>query len=77
MRFLRRSEPVQEFDPTQPLVGTGNLRRRHLVSRIVQALAIAAAVVAVAVLFIVIGGVVTHGVKAVSWDFITKPAWAS
>jgi phosphate transport system permease protein len=62
----------QPFDPAQPLVATGNLRRRHLVSRITQSLAVAAAVAAVAVLVIVIFAVVSHGVKAVSWDFITK-----
>src|SRR4029077_12365178 len=74
MSFLRRSDPPQEFDPTQPLVATGNLRRRHLVSRFAQGLAIAAAVAAVVVLAIVIGGVVAHGAKAINWDFITQPA---
>jgi phosphate transport system permease protein len=65
----RDQEP---FDPTQPLVATGNLRRRHMVSRFAQALAIAAAVAAVAVLVIVIYAVVSHGISAISWDFITK-----
>jgi phosphate transport system permease protein len=66
------SRDQQPFDPTQPLVATGNLRRRHVYSRIAQGLAIAAAVGAVAVLVIVIWAVVSHGIKAVSWDFITK-----
>jgi phosphate transport system permease protein len=66
------SREQQPFDPTQPLVATGNLRRRHAISRIAQGLAIAAAVAAVAVLVIVIWAVVSHGIKAVSWDFITK-----
>jgi phosphate transport system permease protein len=66
----RRSQ--EPFDPTQPLVATGNLGRRHFVSRITQGLAIAAALGAVAVLVIVIWAVVSHGVKAISWDFITK-----
>jgi phosphate transport system permease protein len=66
------SREQQPFDPTQPLVATGNLRRRHLTSRIAQGLAVAAAVAAVAVLVIVIWAVVSHGLKAVSWDFITK-----
>jgi phosphate transport system permease protein len=66
------SREQQPFDPTQPLVATGNLRRRHLVSRAAQGLAIAAAVAAVAVLVIVIWAVVSHGIKAISWDFITK-----
>jgi phosphate transport system permease protein len=66
------SRDQQPFDPTQPLVATGNLRRRHAVSRVAQGLAIAAAVAAVAVLVIVIWAVVKNGVQAVSWDFITK-----
>jgi phosphate transport system permease protein len=66
------SREQQPFDPTQPLVATGNLRRRHLISKFAQGLAIAAAVGAVAVLVIVIYAVVSHGVKAISWDFITK-----
>jgi phosphate transport system permease protein len=41
---------------------------------VIQGLAIAAAIAAVAVLAIVIGGVVAHGAKAINWDFITKPA---
>jgi phosphate transport system permease protein len=65
----REQEP---FDPTQPLVATGNLRRRHAVSRFAQGLAIAAAVGAVAVLVIVVYAVVSHGISAISWDFITK-----
>jgi phosphate transport system permease protein len=65
----REQEP---FDPTQPLVATGNLRRRHFVSRFAQGLAIAAAVGAVAVLVIVVYAVVSHGISAISWDFITK-----
>ena len=71
MSFFRRGE-LEPFDPTQPLVATGNLRRRHLVSRFAQGLAIAAAAAAVAVLVIVIIAVVSHGVKAVSWEFITQ-----
>jgi phosphate transport system permease protein len=74
MSFLRRQDPSQQFDPTQPLVATGNLRRRHLVSRFAQSLAVAAAIAAVAVLEIVIGGVVAHGAKAINWEFITQPA---
>lgn len=71
MRSLGRGEQ-EEFDPTQPLVATGNLRRRHLVSRLAQALTVAAAAAAVAVLVIVVIAVVSHGVKAINWDFITK-----
>ncbi|MBS1893234.1 MAG: phosphate ABC transporter permease PstA [Actinobacteria bacterium] len=70
--MIGRRKIVEPFDPTQPLVPTGNLRRRHLVSRFAQGLAVAAAVAAVAVLVIVIWAVVSHGIKAISWDFITK-----
>jgi phosphate transport system permease protein len=71
MRIFRRREP-EVFDPTQPLVATGNLRRRHMVSRVTQTIAVAAAAAAVAVLVIVIIAVVSHGVKAVNWEFITS-----
>jgi len=67
--FRRGDQP--EFDPTQPLVATGNLGRRHAVSRIIQFVAVAAAVAAVAVLVIVIWAVVSHGAKAIDWTFIT------
>jgi len=71
---LGRREVVQEFDPTQPLVATGNLRRRHLVSKAFQGMAIAAAIGAVAVLVIVVYAVIVHGAGAISWNFITKGA---
>jgi phosphate transport system permease protein len=71
MRFGRR-QVSEKFDPTQPLVATGNLRRRHAISRVTQALAVAAAAGAVAVLVIVVWAVVSHGIKAISWDFIIK-----
>jgi phosphate transport system permease protein len=74
MSFLRGPDTSEEFDPTQPLVATGNLRRRHAVSKVIQGLAVAAAIAAVAVLAIVIGGVVAHGASAINWNFITKPA---
>jgi phosphate transport system permease protein len=69
---LFRRDNGQAFDPTQPLVATGNLRRRHLVSRIIQLLAVGAALAAVAVLVIVIWAVVSHGAKAIDWNFITS-----
>ena len=74
MSVFSRRKIDQNFDPAQPLVGTGNLHRRHAVSRVIQGLAVAAAIGAVAVLVIVIAGVFAHGAKAISWDFITKPA---
>jgi phosphate transport system permease protein len=70
--MIGRRRPPEAFDPTQPLVATGNLGRRHFVSRVAQGLAIAAAIAAVAVLVIVVWAVVSHGIKAISWDFITK-----
>jgi phosphate transport system permease protein len=70
--MIGRRQAPEAFDPTQPLVATGNLRRRHLMSRVTQGLAIAAAAAAVAVLVIVVIAVVSHGVKAINWDFITK-----
>ena len=71
MRLFRR-DAQQEFDPTQPLVATGNLGRRRFVSRVIQLLAVAAAMSAVAVLVIVIWAVVSHGASAISWKFITS-----
>jgi phosphate transport system permease protein len=71
MRLLRRA-PQGDLDPTRPLVATGNLRRRHLVSRVVQGLAVSAAVAAVGVLVLVIWAVVSHGAQAVSWTFVTS-----
>lgn len=70
--ILSRRHAAEELDPTQPLVATGNLGRRHLVSRVVQSLAVAAAVAAVAVLVVVIWAVVSHGAKAINWTFITS-----
>ena len=66
---LRGQEP---FDPTQPLVATGNLRRRNSVSLFAQGLAVAAAIAAVVVLVIVVIAVASHGIKVINWDFITK-----
>ncbi len=71
MSIFRR-DAREEFDPTQPLVATGNLRRRHVSSRVIQSLAVVAALAAVAVLVIVIWAVVSHGAKAINWTFITS-----
>jgi phosphate transport system permease protein len=57
-------------DPAAPLVPSGNLRRRQLVSRLAEVGATAAAVVAIAVLVIVIWTVVSRGAKAIDLDFI-------
>jgi phosphate transport system permease protein len=60
------------FDPAAPLTPSGNLRRRKIVSRIVESSATAAAVLAVAVLAIVVYSVVRKGAPALSIDFLTK-----
>jgi phosphate transport system permease protein len=62
------------FDPTGTLTATGNLRRRMLVSRLVDGGATVAALIAVAMLGIVVYGVVSRGAKALSFDFVfTNP----
>ena len=60
------------FDPTAPLTATGNLRRRQAVSRLVEAIAIGAAGVAVAMMGIVVFSVVQRGAPALSFAFVTQ-----
>jgi phosphate transport system permease protein len=60
------------YDPTAPLTASGNLRRRLIVSRITQAMAIAAAFVAVAVLAIVVVDVVKSGASVLNLDFLIQ-----
>ncbi len=60
------------YDPTAPLTASGNLRRRLIVSRITQAMAIAAAFVAVAVLAIVVFDVVKSGASALNLNFLIQ-----
>jgi phosphate transport system permease protein len=62
------------FDPTAPLVPSGNLRRRRLFSRLAEYGATAAAVLAVAVLAIVIYTVVARGAGALDLSFLVKGA---
>jgi phosphate transport system permease protein len=62
------------FDPTAPLVPTGNLRRRQVFSRLAIYGATAAAVLAVGVLAIVIYTVVVRGASALNLDFLIKGA---
>ena len=59
------------FDATAPLTPSGNLRRRLIVSTAAQAGALIAAGIAVAALAIVTIVVISHGVKIISWSFIT------
>jgi phosphate transport system permease protein len=69
------SAPLSEtagFDPTAPLVASGNLRRRLVVSRIFQALATLSALIAVVALALVVYAVIARGSPALSLDFLTK-----
>jgi phosphate transport system permease protein len=60
------------FDPTAPLTPTGNLRRREIASRMVEASATAAALLALGVLGVVIYSVASRGAPALSWHFLTS-----
>jgi phosphate transport system permease protein len=60
------------FDPMSPLTPTGNLRRRAIVSAMVQRAATLAAVVAVVVLGIVVWSVFKNGAEALSISFLTS-----
>ncbi len=60
------------FDPASPLVPTGNLRRRKIVSAVFERSSRLAAYVAVGVLGIVIYSVAKNGGSAITWDFLTK-----
>lgn len=60
------------FDPASPLVASGNLRRRALISRFARGGATVAAYLAVLVLGFMLWAVVSRGIGAISWDFITK-----
>lgn len=59
-------------DPTAPLTASGNLRRRAAVSRVIQTLATAAALFAVALLIDVAYTVVHKGGSSISWAFLTQ-----
>lgn len=60
------------FDPTAPLTGSGNLRRRMVVDWLVRLVATAAALAAVAILAIIIYDVIARGVSSLSLDFVTQ-----
>jgi phosphate transport system permease protein len=59
------------FDPTSPLVSTGNLRRRAAVSRGLELGAGAAAVIAVGALALLVYGVASRGASSISFGFLT------
>jgi phosphate transport system permease protein len=60
------------YDPTAPLVASGNLRRRRVVNRFAEATATFAALCAVVVLGIVVAAVIKNGAPAITLDFLTK-----
>jgi phosphate transport system permease protein len=61
------------FDPASPLVSTGNLRRRQVVSRLAQTAATLGAFLAILMLGLMLYTVVSRGIGAISWEFITSP----
>ena len=65
---------LSAFDPTAPLVATGNLKRRLMISGVVQGLSWIAAGIAVGVLAFVILEVVVRGASVISWSFLTTNA---
>ncbi len=65
---VRRARP----DYARPLMPTGNLRRRQLVSNLASAGAMASAALAVGVLGIVVFEVVKEGISAISFSFLTQ-----
>jgi phosphate transport system permease protein len=60
------------FDPDSPLIASGNLRRRKIVSRLATSGATIGAFFAVLILGILVFSVAQRGASAISWDFLTK-----
>jgi phosphate transport system permease protein len=63
---------LRDYDPTSPLRASGNLRRRQVVSRVVDVLARSSAGIAVAALVIVTFVVIDRGAGSITWNFLTK-----
>ncbi|MGK2877287.1 MAG: phosphate ABC transporter permease PstA [Solirubrobacterales bacterium] len=59
------------FDPGSPLVASGNLLRRMVVSRIARGVATFGAFLAVGMLAVMLWAVVSRGIGAINWNFIT------
>jgi phosphate transport system permease protein len=59
-------------DPKEPLIASGNLRRREALSRLAESGAVVASLIAVAVLGIVVFGVFSRGASDLSLGFLTK-----
>jgi phosphate transport system permease protein len=69
------SEPLDEdpgLDPARPLTASAQLRRRQLLSRLVEGGQTAAALLAVAVLAIVVYSVASRGASALNIAFLTQ-----
>lgn len=62
------------FDPGSPLVASGNLKRRMIINRIARGGAILGAAVAVLMLALMLFAVISRGIGAISWNFITGTA---
>lgn len=59
------------FDPASPLVASGNLKRRMVISRVARGMAIFGAALAVGMLALMLFAVISRGIGAISWTFIT------
>jgi hypothetical protein len=70
---LKGSPLMSAVTPAVSLKPSGGLRRRLIVNKLMEILGWAAALVAVAVLFLVIISVAVRAWPALSWDFLTKP----
>ncbi|HEY5046367.1 MAG TPA: phosphate ABC transporter permease PstA [Solirubrobacteraceae bacterium] len=68
----RRARDTLDSDQSRPLTASGHLRRRQLVSRLIEASHTVSALLAVAVLTIVVYSVASRGASALSIDFLTK-----
>lgn len=67
------TEATALLDPARPLIASGNLRRRQLISRIAVGSATGAAILAVGVLGVLVFAVVQRGADALSLDFLFDP----
>jgi phosphate transport system permease protein len=63
---------IPSFDPAAPLRPSGRLRRRQLVSRLVEGTHTASALLAVGVLALVVYSVASRGASVLSIGFLTK-----
>lgn len=62
----------ERLDPARPLIASRQLRRRQLLSRMIEAGQTVAALFAVAVLAFVVYSVASRGASALSFGFLTK-----